>query len=102
MDLAKIFRLVAVLFAVVAGLVAIPQAPVIIALMGVVGGYFIQEDRRLQFMVATLTLALTHGALIEIPFIGGYLTDVLGSLSALFNAGACSVIVLTTIDRIKP
>ena len=102
MDLAKIVRLVAVLFAVVAGLVAIPQAAVIIAILGLAGGWFVEEDRRGPYMLTTLTLALVHGALSPIPGIGGYLTDILGSLSALLNAGACMVIVMVIVDRLKP
>ena len=102
MDLAKIVRLVAVLFAVVAGLVAIPQAAVIIAILGLAGGWFVEEDRRGPYMLTTLTLALVHGALGPIPGIGGYLTDILGSLSALLNAGACMVIVMVIVDRLKP
>ncbi len=102
MDVAKIVRIVAVLFAVVAGLVAIPQAAVIIAVLGLVGGYFVEEDRRLNFMVMTLTLAVIHGALGVIPVVGGYLTDILESLSALFNAAACTVIVMAIVDRLKP
>ncbi|MCZ6716105.1 MAG: hypothetical protein O6946_03460 [Gammaproteobacteria bacterium] len=102
MDLAKIVRLVAVLFAVVAGLVAIPQSAFIIAVLGLVVGWFVEEDRRLVYMVFALTLALVQGALSPIPAVGGYLTDMLASLSALANAGAVTVIVMTTIDRIKP
>ena len=102
MDLAKIVRLVAVLFAVVAGLVAIPQSAVIIAVLGLAGGWFVEEDRRGPYMLTTLTLALVHGALGPIPGIGGYLTDILGSLSALLNAGACMVIVMAIVDRLKP
>ena len=102
MDLAKIVRLVAVLFAVVAGLVAIPQSAAIIAILGLVAGWFVEEERRINYMLATLTLALVHGALGAIPAIGGYLTDVLGSLSALLNAGACTVIVMAIYDRVKP
>ena len=102
MDLAKIVRLVAVLFAVVAGLVAIPQSAVVIAVLGIVAGWFVEEDRRINYMLATLTLALVHGALGPIPAIGSYLTDVLGSLSALLNAGACTVIVMAIYDRVKP
>jgi len=102
MDLAKIVRLVAVLFAVVAGLVAIPQSAVVIAVLGIVAGWFVEEDRRINYMLATLTLALVHGALGPIPVIGGFLTDVLGSLSALLNAGACTVIVMAIYDRVKP
>ncbi len=102
MDLAKIVRLVAVLFAVVAGLVAIPQSAVIIAVLGLVVGWFVEEDRRLVYMVFALTLALVQGALSPIPAVGGYLTDMLASLSALANAGAVTVIVMTIVDRIKP
>jgi len=53
-------------------------------------------------MVATLTLALVHGALGSILVIGPYLTDILGSLSALFSAASCTVIVMTIIERLKP
>jgi ABC-type amino acid transport system permease subunit len=102
MDLAKIIRLVAVLFAVVAGLVAIPQSAVIIAVLGLVAGYFVDEERRVPFLVATLTLAMVAGALGSIPFAGEYLTDILESLSSLFNAAAITVIVVTTIERVKP
>jgi hypothetical protein len=58
MDLAKIVRIVALVVAVVAGVVAIPQSALIIAVLGLVGGYFVEEDRRVPFMVMTLTLAL--------------------------------------------
>ena len=102
MDLSKIIRLVGVIFAVVAGVVAIPQSAVIIAIVGLVAGYFIEEDRRVPYMVLTLTLALAHGALGPIPVIGSYLTDILASVSSLLNAGACTVIVMQIIDRVKP
>lgn len=102
MDLSKIIRLVSVVFAVVAGVVAIPQAAVIIAVLGLVAGYFVEEERRVPFMVMTLTLALAHGALGAIPGIGSYLTDILASLSDLANAAACTVIIMTIIERVKP
>jgi len=102
MDLSKIVRLVAVVFAIVAGVVAIPQEAMLIAIIGLVGGYFIEEDRRVPFMVLTLTLALAHGALQPIPGVGVYLTNMLASLSSLLNAAACTVIVMQIIDRVKP
>ena len=102
MDTSKIVRLVAVLFAIVAALVTIPSSAVIIAVLGLAGGYFIEEDRRVPYMILALTLALVHGALRPIPGIGIYLTDILASVSSLINAGACTVIVMQIIDRIKP
>jgi len=102
MDIAKIIRLVGVIFAVVAGVVAIPQAAVVIAVVGLVGGYFVEEDRRIPFLLATLALVVIPGALSPIPVVGSYLTAILSSLSGLFSAAACTVIVMTTIERIKP
>jgi len=102
MDVIKIVRLIAVLFAVVAGVIAIPYAAVIIAILGLAGGYFVEEERRVPFMVMTLTLALAHGALGSIPVIGSHMTNILGSVSSLLNAGACTVIVMQIIDRVKP
>ena len=102
MEPAKIVRLVAVLFAVVAALVAIPESAVIIAVLGLVAGYFVEEERRLPFMVTALALAVVQGALGDIPAVGGSLTDILGSLSSLFNAAVCTVIVVATIERVKP
>jgi hypothetical protein len=102
MDVSKIVRLIGVLFAVVAGLVAIPQSALIIAVLGLVGGWFIPEDRRVPFMIMTLTLALAHGALGPIPAVGAYLTDILASVSSLLNAAACTVVALQIYDRLKP
>jgi hypothetical protein len=53
-------------------------------------------------MLFTLTLAMVQGALSSIPGVGGYLTDILGSLSSLANAGAVTVVTMMTIDRVKP
>jgi hypothetical protein len=102
MDLAKIIRLVAMAFALIAAVVAIPESAMIIAILGLVSGYFVEEDRRLPFMVTTLTLALVAGALGGIPVIGAHLSNILGSVSSLFNAACCTVIVVSIIERLKP
>jgi hypothetical protein len=84
MDASKIIRLVAVLVAIVAAFVAIPEETAIIAVLG-------------------LVLALIHDvALGPIWVIGGYLTAILGSLSALANAAACTVISVGLYNRLKP
>ena len=103
MDTSKIIRLVAVLAAIVAAFVAIPEEAAIIAVLGLVAGYFIEEERATAFLVMTLALALVHDvALDPIWVIGGYLSDILGSLSALANAAACTVIGVGLYNRLKP
>jgi len=102
MDAGKIVRIVAVLAAVVLSFVSIPQGPMIIAVLGLVAGYFITEDDSMRFLVAAVALGVCSGALVSIPVLGAYLTSILGSLSALYYAGACTVIVMRLIDRLKP
>ena len=102
MDAGKIVRLVAVIVAVVAGLVAIPSSALIIAVLGLVAGYFIEDSRVVYLLVATLVLNVASGGLDPIPVVGPYLTGIFTSLSSLFNAGALTVITMQTINALKP
>ena len=103
MEVSKIIRLVAVLVAVVAAFVTIPEEAAIIAVLGVVGGYWIEEEYASRFLVGALALALVaQGALGEVWVVGEYLTAILGSVSSLFNAAACTVIVMGLYNRLKP
>mgnify|MGYP001201195605 CR=1 FL=1 len=102
MEYGKILRQVAVLVAVVAAFVDIPEGAAIIALLGLTGGYFIEEDYSQRFLIGALALALAHGALGPIWVVGEHLTAVLGSVSSLFNAAACTVIVMGLVKRLKP
>jgi hypothetical protein len=102
MDAGKIVRLVAVIVAVVAGLVTIPSGGLIIAVLGLVAGYFIEDSRVIYLLVATVVLNVASGGLDPIPVVGAYLTGIFGSLSSLFNAGALTVITMQTIKALKP
>ncbi len=102
MDAGKIVRLVAVIVAVVAGLVTIPSSALIIAVLGLVAGYFIEDSRVVYLLVATLVLNVASGGLDPFHVVGAYLTGIFSSLSSLFNAGALTVITMQTINALKP
>ncbi|MDH3534088.1 MAG: hypothetical protein OEO82_14225 [Gammaproteobacteria bacterium] len=103
MGVGKPIQIVAVLLALVAGLVGgFPFSAVLIAVFGVVGGYFIAEEDGLRFLVAALALAMVHGALGPIPGIGEYITAALGGLSRLYNAAAVTVILVRLCNALKP
>ena len=103
MGVDKIVKLVGVVVAVVAGLMGgFPQSALVITLLGIAGGWFIAEEDRSRFLIAALALIAVHGALGGIPAVGEYLTAALGGLSSLFNAAAATVIVLGTVERLKP
>ena len=102
MDVGKIVRIVAVLAAVVLSFVATPAGPMIIAVLGLVGGYFISQDETQGFLIAAIALGVCNQALLTIPVIGGPLSAILASLSALYLAAACKVIVVRLVHRLKP
>jgi hypothetical protein len=102
MDAAKIVRLVAIIVAIVAGVVAIPQGALIIAVLGLVAGYFTEEDRAVYFLVAAIALNLVSGGADAINVVGPILTKIFGSISSLFNAAALTVITMGIIRRVKP
>ena len=103
MGVGQIIKIVGVLVAIIAGVMGgFPQSALLVALLGAVGGYFIEEEHASRFLIATLALAMVHGALGPIPAIGAYITGALGGVSSLFNAGAVTVIVVGTAKRLMP
>lgn len=103
MGVGKIIKIIGVLVAIVAGVMGgFSQSALLVALLGAVGGYFIEDEHASRFLIATLALAMVHGALGPIPAIGQYITGALGGLSSLFNAGAVTVIVVGTAKRLMP
>jgi len=103
MGVGKIIQLVGVLVALVAGLIGgFAYSALVIALLGAVGGWFIEKDDRQRFLVATIALLAVQGALGVIPEVGGYISGALGGLAALFSAAAVTAIVVGTIEAVKP
>ena len=102
MDTARIVRLVSVVVAIVAGLANLPEEALILTIVGLIVGWFVEEDRRINYMLFALVLYMVQGALNPIPAVGAYLTAILGAMSTAVNAGAVTVLVMTVIDRVKP
>ena len=102
MGLDKIIKLVGVIVAIVAAFVAIPFSAVVVALLGIAGAWFIADDDRMRFLVAAIALNLAQGGLDAIPAVGPIITTALGGLNGLLLAAAATVVILGTIDRLKP
>lgn len=105
MGVGKIIQIVGVVIALVAGVMGgFPQSVLIIAIVGAVGGWFIGEEDRVRFLVATIALGVVSGALNSIPGIGQYISAALGSggLLSLYQAAAVTVIVVGLVDKLKP
>ena len=103
MGVGKIIQLVGVLVALVAGVIGgFAYSAMLIALLGVVGGWFVEKDDRQRFLVATIALLAVSGALGVFPEVGGYISGALGGLGALFSAAAVTVILVGTFEAVKP
>ena len=103
MGVDKIIKLVGVLVALVAGVIGgFAYSAVLIAILGLAGGWFIEKDDRMRFLVATVALIAVQGTLGVIPEVGSYVSGALGGLAALFSAAAVTVIVVGTVEAVKP
>ena len=102
MDTVKIIRLAALAVAVIAAFVAIPYVALILIVLGLALGFMgVPDERRVIFMLTTITLASVTGALGAIPMVGEYLTAILTNLSSVLNAGAVAVILMIIKDRVS-
>ena len=103
MGVDKIVQLVGVLAALVAGVMGgFPYSAVLIALLGIAGGWFIDAQDRNRFLVAAIALSMFSGGLGAIPAVGAYISNALGGLVTLFAAAAVTVIVLGVVEKLKP
>jgi hypothetical protein len=103
MGVGKIIQIIAVLAAVVAGLWSgFPEAGMVIAILGAVGGWFVAEEDRQRVLVAAIALSVVSGGLNAIPAVGPYVSNVMGSLGNLYAAGAITVILVALFEKLKP
>jgi len=103
MGIDKIVKLVGVLVALVAGAMGgFAYSALIIALLGIAGGWFIAAEDRNRFLVAAIALSLFSGGLGAIPGVGSYITSALGGVVSLFAAAAVTVIILGVVEKLKP
>ncbi|MDG2473214.1 MAG: hypothetical protein P8M71_08915 [Pseudomonadales bacterium] len=101
MNPVQIVRIVAIAVAVIGAFVAIPEAALIMAIIGLVlGGMAVDADRRTDFLVLTLVLAAVSSAASPIPVVGEYVSDIMANVSSIFNAGALAVIIMVIKDRL--
>ena len=100
---AKIVRMVATAAAVVfAFWTTFDYTGLVLAILGLGIGYFVEADRRTLYLVTVVALATAtvSGGLGEIPIAGEYITDIFDNISAILNAGALVVVGTIIYERI--
>ena len=103
MNALKIVRLVAMAVAVIGAFTAIPEAALIMAVIGLVMGIMgdmADNSNRTYMMVCAVTLAIVAGAAGPLPLVGSYISDIMSNMSTIMNAAALGIILSAMKDRV--
>jgi len=104
MSLAKIIWAVSVLAAVVLAFMGdFAHGGMILAILGLASGWFLDTDHRRGVIIAAIFLgAVGAGSMTAIPAVGEYIAAIMGSLGTLFAAGSVMAILKTIGERLMP
>ena len=101
MSLAKIIWAVSALAALVLAFVSTGHNGMILAILGLASGFFLDHDHRRGVIIAAVFLMVGGaGALNSIMVVGEHLGAILGSLGAVFSAASVMAIVKTLLERL--
>ncbi|MGB1244728.1 MAG: hypothetical protein ACPG88_04785 [Porticoccaceae bacterium] len=103
MNALKIIRLIVLAVAVVGAFVAIPEAALIMAVLGLVMGVMgdmADNSNRTYMLVFVVALASVSGAAEPLPVIGVPISDIMGNLSTIMNAAALGIILNAIKERV--
>ena len=92
----------AVVLAIVAGVVSIPglQVGLIILILGIIGGITADQDGAVRMYVAVLALPAIGAALGGIPVAGEYLNSIFGNLTAAAAGVSASLVTRRLYDMV--
>ena len=103
MSIARIIWIVSLLAAIILSFVTADQfghGAVILTVLGLVAGWFVDHEHRLGLIVAAIFLAGGSTAWNALPTIGEHLTGILGSLSVVMSAAAVTAILRRMVERL--
>jgi hypothetical protein len=97
----SIIRYIAIALAVIAAFVAIPYSALAMVVLGAVLGFMgVSADERVLYLVVAVALGAVAGGLNAIPVVGPYITDILTNIGTIVSAGAATVILVMTKERL--
>lgn len=92
----------AIVLAVIAGLVAIPGVDMnlVILVLGIIGGLAAAQDGAIRMYLAVLVLPAVGAALAGIPAVGEYLGAIFGNLAVAAAGMSATLIVRRLIEMV--
>jgi hypothetical protein len=102
MSIARIIWCVSALAAIILAFVDHEMGAAVLAVLGLISGWFVDHEHRSGLIVAAIFLAMAGGAGAwgAIPGVGEYLSDIFGSYSGVLSAAALMAIGRTTVERL--
>ncbi|MCF6221098.1 MAG: hypothetical protein L3J65_08300 [Robiginitomaculum sp.] len=105
MSIARIIWIVSLLAAVVLAFVTLGKdgstGALILTVLGIASGWFVDKEHRLGLLVAAIFLMSGgYKAWGGIPEVGGYLTDILGSIKMVLAAAGVTAVLRRLVERI--
>ena len=103
MNALKIIRLIVLAVAVIGAFVAIPEAALVMAVLGLVMGVMgdmADNSNRTYMLVFVVALGIVSGEAEPLPVIGGPISDIMGNLSTIMNAAALGIILNAIKERV--
>jgi hypothetical protein len=100
MSIARIIWIVALLAAIVLAFVNTGQDALILAILGLVCGWFVDHEHRSGLIIAAIFLMAGAGAWGGITGVGEHLTAIFSSYGAVLGAASLTAICRTTAERL--
>ncbi|NNC37544.1 MAG: hypothetical protein EX271_11080 [Acidimicrobiales bacterium] len=102
MSLARIIWIISLLAAIGLSFADMEMAGMILAILGLASGFFVDHEHRAGLIIAAVFLAMVGGAAAwnAIPGLGPVITDIMGSYSSVLSAAALMAILRTTVERL--
>ena len=94
-------RLLVLLAAIAGAFTTIPYLPVVLVVLGVIGGLDMGEDNRVRLVLGALLFTLTAKSFEVIPTVGVYLSSILGGLGLGYVGAATIVVLMGFMGRVK-
>jgi len=94
-------RALALVVAIAGAFVVVPEATLLLVVLGIVAGVGVSSDDVSRVMITALVLSVGSKGLEAIPQIGASLSGILGSLGTAYMAAALTAIVIGIAMKTK-
>jgi len=103
MNTHKIAGLLGLLIAILVGIgVAIPMAPLLLLVIGLVTGWDYAAEHHVRVIVSAFALTTFSAAFAAVPEVGSYLQAIVGNVGAVAQGAALTICLNNIYNRFKP